>query len=151
MAYSKYESQFLVLVKESLIINSKADKYFKDLNMYSDLTGRIAIEISQIRHMSIYQARSYIDGKTGRFKPGIGMTICPSDKIQGLFNQLELIVSDINSCPWNSKEEAIKAAADAQNKVKSMLLQIKNEVGSEDAKIILNRTMDTARQQTKIR
>ena len=70
MAISKYESQFLLLVKESLIINSKADKFFQDLNKYSDLSGRIAIEINQIHHMSVSEARSYINGRTGRFQPG---------------------------------------------------------------------------------
>ena len=50
-----------------------------------------------------------------------------------------------------TKEEAINAVAVAQKKVKDTLLLIKNEVGTEEAKIILNRIMDTARQQTKIR
>ena len=151
MATSKYESQFLTLVKESLIINSKADKYIKNLNNYSDLTGRIAIEISQIHHMSVYEARSYIDGRTGRFKPGKALHVCPSDKIQGLFNQLELVTSEINNCPWTTKEAAINDVAVGQNKVKSMLSQIKNEVGVEAAKEILNRTMDLARRQTGVK
>ena len=151
MAISKYESQFLLLVKESLIINSKADKFFQDLNKYSDLSGRIAIEITQIHHMSVSEARSYINGRTGRFQPGRRLSVCPSDKIQGLFDELELVTSDINSCTWKTKEEAINAVAVAQKKVKDTLLLIKNEVGTEEAKIILNRIMDTARQQTKIR
>ena len=121
------ERELLNAMQDYVDTTKRADKYIKDLNEYRDLSGKIAIEISQIRHMSVSQARSYIDGKTGKFKPGIGMTICPSDKIQGLFNQLESITTDINRCSWTTKEAALRDVADKKNKVESMAAKLKSQ------------------------
>lgn len=121
------ERELLNAMQDYVDTTKRADKYIKDLNEYRDLSGKIAIEISQIRHMSVSQARSYIDGKTGKFKPGIGMTICPSDKIQGLFNQLESVTTDINRCSWTTKEAALRDVADKKNKVESMAAKLKSQ------------------------
>ena len=121
------ERELLNALQDYVDTSKRADKYIKDLNEYRDLSGKIAIEISQIRHMSVSQARSYIDGKTGKFKPGIGMTICPSDKIQGLFNQLESVITDINRCSWTTKEAALRDVADKKNKVESMAAKLKSQ------------------------
>ena len=124
---AQQEKELLNAMQDYVDTTKRADKYIKDLNEYRDLSGKIAIEISQIRHMSVSQARSYIDGKTGKFKPGIGMTICPSDKIQGLFNQLESVTTDINRCSWTTKEAALRDVADKKNKVESMAAKLKSQ------------------------
>ena len=124
---AQQERELLNAMQDYVDTTKRADKYIKDLNEYCDLSGKIAIEISQIRHMSVSQARSYIDGKTGEFKPGIGMTICPSDKIQGLFNQLESVTTDINRCSWSTKEAALRDVADKKNKVESMAAKLKSQ------------------------
>ena len=124
---AQQERELLNAMQDYVDTTKRADKYIKDLNEYRDLSGKIAIEISQIRHMSVSQARSYIDGKTGKFKPGICMTICPSDKIQGLFNQLESVTTDINRCSWTTKEAALRDVADKKNKVESMAAKLKSQ------------------------
>lgn len=151
MVTSKYENQFLAIMKESLIINSRADKFINDVNKRIELIGKICIRISTIRHVSISDAESYIDGKTGKFQPGRGLTYCVDEELKGLFAKLEAVTTEINKCPWVTKEAAINEVADKQNKVKSMLLLIKEEVGVEGAKEVLNRVMNLARQQTGVK
>ncbi len=150
MAYSSYEPTLLQAMKESLITNSKVDKFLKNTELQSNLIGKIAVEITQIHHMSISDAKVYIDGRTGRFKPGRKLIVCPSDKIKGLFNQLEAVTTEINNAPWTTIEQAISAVATKQNRVKSLLDTIKSQVGVAGAKEILARVMQEARRQTGI-
>ena len=77
--------------------------------------------------LSAYEARSYIDGRTGRFKPGKLLSVCPSDKIEGLYNQLEVLVSNLNKCPWTAKEAVLRAVAERKNKVESMAAKLKSQ------------------------
>lgn len=79
------------------------------------------------------------------------MTYCVDKELKGLFAQLEAVTTEINKCPWKTKEAAINEVADKQRKVKSMLLLIKEEVGAEGAKEVLNRVMNLARQQTGLK
>lgn len=122
---AQQERELLNAMQEYVDTTKKADKFLKDLSSYSDISGRIAIEITQIHHMSVSEARSYIDGRTGRFQPGRRLTVCPSDKIQGLFNQLEAVTSSINSCPWTTKESALKDVASKKNYVEAMAAKLK--------------------------
>lgn len=45
MVTSKYENQFLTIMKESLIVNSRADKFINDANKQGKLIGKICINI----------------------------------------------------------------------------------------------------------
>ena len=96
---AQQERELLNAMQDYVDTTKRADKFLKDGQLQSSLIGRIAIEITQIHHMSVTEARSYIDGRTGRFQPGIRLHVCPSDKIQGLFNQLEAVTTDINNAP----------------------------------------------------
>ena len=125
------ERQLLIAMQDYVDTAKKADRFMKNCTLQSDLIGRIAIEISQIHHMSVSEARSYIDGRTGRFQPGRRLNVCPSDKIQGLFNQLESITSEINKYPWITNEAALREVASKKNLVQSLAAQIKAQLGGQ--------------------
>jgi hypothetical protein len=125
------ERQLLIAMQDYVDTTKKADRFMKNCTLQSNLIGRIAIEISQIHHMSVYTARSYIDGRTGRFQPGKALHVCPSDKIQGLFNQLESVTTEINKCPWITNEAALKDVANKKNLVQSLAARIKAQPGGQ--------------------
>ncbi len=78
MANSRYEGQLLVELKASLIANFKCNQFLENTNLQETLIGRIACELTQSHYMAVSEARSYIDGRTGRFRPGRSLTVCPS-------------------------------------------------------------------------
>ena len=133
MAVSIFDEQRLRDAMQDYVdTTKKADKFMKNATLQSNLIGRIAIEISQIHHMSVTEARSYIDGRTGRFQPGRRLHVCPSDKIQGLFNQLEAVTSEINRCPWITNEDALRAVATKKNYVQQLAADIKRQPGGQE-------------------
>ncbi len=150
MANSRYEGQLLIELKASLIANFKCNQFLENTNLQEELIDRIAIELTQSRYMAISEARSYIDGRTGRFRPGRSLIVCPSAQA-GLYNQLERVTAEINNSPWKTKEQAIHEVAEKQQKVKRTLDLIKSELGVEGAKEVLSRVMNLARAQTGIR
>lgn len=133
---AQQERELLNAMQDYVDTAKRADKFLKDGELQSSLIGRIAIEITQIHHMSVTEARSYIDGRTGRFQPGIRLHVCPSDKIQGLFNQLEAVTTDINNAPWTTYEAALRAVADRKNKVQEMAAKLKSQ---SDYDIVISR------------
>lgn len=133
---AQQERELLNAMQDYVDTSKRADKFLKDGQLQSSLIGRIAIEITQIHHMSVTEARSYIDGRTGRFQPGIRLHVCPSDKIQGLFNQLEAVTTDINNAPWTTYEAALRAVADRKNKVQEMAAKLKSQ---SDYDIVISR------------
>ena len=133
---AQQERELLNAMQDYVDTTKRADKFLKDGQLQSSLIGRIAIEITQIHHMSVTEARSYIDGRTGRFQPGIRLHVCPSDKIQGLFNQLEAVTTDINNAPWTTYEAALRAVADRKNKVQEMAAKLKSQ---SDYDIVISR------------
>ncbi len=133
---AQQERELLNAMQDYVDTTKRVDKFINDLNAYGDISGRIAIEITQIHHMSVSEARNYIDGRTGRFQPGIRLHVCPSDKIQGLFNQLEAVTKDINNAPWTTKEAALRAVADRKNKVQEMAAKLKSQ---SDYDIVISR------------
>ena len=151
MATSRYENQFLILMKDSLIANYCCDQFLKNSNKQIELAGKIIRRISTIRYMSLSEAETYIDYKTGRFKPGEYMTYCVDEELQVLFKELEAVTTEVNKYPWKTKEAAITNAAEKQKKVKNMLLLIKEEVGALGAKEVLNKIMNEAKVQTGIK
>lgn len=151
MATSRYENQFLILMKDSLIANYCCDQFLKNSNKQIELAGKKIRRISTIRYMSLSEAETYIDYKTGRFKPGEYMTYCVDEELQVLFKELEAVTTEVNKYPWKTKEAAITNAAEKQKKVKNMLLLIKEEVGALGAKEVLNKIMNEAKVQTGIK
>ena len=133
---AQQERELLNAMQDYVDTTKRADKFLKDGQLQSSLIGRIAIEITQIHHMSVTEARSYIDGRTGRFQPGIRLHVCPSDKIQGLFNQLEAVTTDINNAPLTTYEAALRAVADRKNKVQEMAAKLKSQ---SDYDIVISR------------
>ena len=133
---AQQERELLNAMQDYVDTTKRADKFLKDGQLQSSLIGRIAIEITQIHHMSVTEARSYIDGRTGRFQPGIRLHVCPSDKIQGLFNQLEAVTTDIKNAPWTTYEAALRAVADRKNKVQEMAAKLKSQ---SDYDIVISR------------
>ena len=145
------EKQLFNLMQDYVNTSRNSNDFIKNSNKRLELAGKIIRRISTIRYMSLSEAETYIDYKTGRFKPGEYMTYCVDEELQVLFKELEAVTTEVNKHPWKTKEEAITNAAEKQKKVKNMLSLIKEEVGVEGAKEVLNRVMNEARVQTGIK
>ena len=51
MAISRYASQFLILMKESLIANYNCDQFVKNSNKQIELIQKISFRITRIRYV----------------------------------------------------------------------------------------------------
>ena len=132
MAISRYESQFLILMKDSLIANYTCDQFLKNSNKQIELIQKISFRITRIRYMSIQQAKVYIDYKTGRFKPGEYMTYCVDEELQVLFKELEAVTTEVNKYPWKTKEASIIAVANKKKELQDLVSKIRIQPGGQE-------------------
>ena len=133
MAISKFDEQRLQDAMQDFVNTSRnSNAFINSSNKQIELIGKIVRRISTIRYMSLAEAESYIDVKTGRFKPGQYMSYCVDEELKGLFSQLEAVTTEVNKHPWTTKEQSIIAVADKKKYLQQIVTEIRKQPGGQE-------------------
>ena len=123
------ERAFVTALQDYVDTAKKANRFVKLSDERIQLIGQISIVISRKLGISVSSAKSYIDFKTGKFRDAGYMPYCTDPKLIELFKRLETITKELNTIPWETKTEAMRAVAVRQQKIQAMADEIKKQPG----------------------
>ena len=124
---AQQERELLNAMQDFVDTTRKSSRFVNASDRQIQLVGQISIIISRKLAISVSSARSYIDGKTGRFKDAGYMPYCTDPELKKLYAELEKVTTEINALKWKTKAEAIQAAAAKQRKAQAKIDEIKKQ------------------------
>ena len=128
---AQQERELFNAMQDFVDTTRKSSRFVNASDLHIKLVGQISIIISRKLAISISSARSYIDGKTGRFKDAGYMPYCTDPELKKLYAELEKVTTEINALKWKTKAEAIQAAAAKQRKAQAKIDEIKKQPGAQ--------------------
>ena len=106
---AQQERELLNAMQDFVDTTRKSSRFVNASDRRIELIGSISIIISRKLGISVSSAKSYIDGKTGRFKDAGYMPYCIDPELKKLYAELEKVTTEINALKWKTKGEAIQA------------------------------------------
>jgi hypothetical protein len=128
---AQQERELLNAMQDLIDTKRRANRFVNASDRQIELIGSISIIISRKLGISVSSARSYIDGKTGRFKDAGYMPYCTDPELKKLYAELEKVTTEINALKWKTKAEAVQAVAAKQQKVLALADKIKKQPGAQ--------------------
>ena len=128
---AQQERELLNAMQDLIDTKRRANRFVNASDRRIELIGSISIIISRKLRISITSAKSYIDGKTGRFKDAGYMPYCTDPELKKLYAELEKVTTEINVLKWKTKAEAVQAVAAKQQKVLALADEIKKQPGGQ--------------------
>lgn len=128
---AQQERELLNAMQDLLDTKRRANRFVNASDRQIQLVGQISIIISRKLAISVSSAKSYIDGKTGKFKDAGYMPYCTDPELKKLYAELEKVTTEINALKWKTKGEAIQAVAAKQQKALAIIDAIKKQPGAQ--------------------